>query len=340
MTNSESPYHRSGHHVKSLYLNAQSIGLSAAERIQIQGKIGLIHSIFQRVINIIVLENRLISLVGQEVGQGPLNILVNIPNHINLSTVGIKKGDIVTRVSESIVIGENVIVISTQWSELWEPKRNFQTSLQPLKTIMANVEIMREFALASDYLSGLGELIPFTYINGLKDFKTEKLGSVSHLALPHISSMLKAIKSGHSHDIRRLTKHLVGLGPGLTPAADDMLLGLMISMLYFSENINETSIDVKKINKDIISIISGRTTTISEEFLREASVGKVNEAVASLMESLLTSRSRELENSVRNILDLGGTSGTDTVLGVILGSHLMLSDISDNSNKNEGIYRL
>jgi hypothetical protein len=205
---------------------------------------------------------------------------------------------------------------------------------------MANVEIMREFALASDYLSGLGELIPFTYINGLKDFKTEKLGSVSHLALPHISSMLKAIKSGHSHDIRRLTKHLVGLGPGLTPAADDMLLGLMISMLYFSENINETSIDVKKINKDIISIISGRTTTISEEFLREASVGKVNEAVASLMESLLTSRSRELENSVRNILDLGGTSGTDTVLGVILGSHLMLSDISDNSNKNEGIYRL
>ncbi|KKN15788.1 hypothetical protein LCGC14_0982500, partial [marine sediment metagenome] len=127
---------------------------------------------------------------------------------------------------------------------------------------------------------------------------------------------------------------------GLTPAADDMLLGLMISMLYISENFNKTSIDVKKINKDIISIISGRTTIISEEFLREASVGKVNEAVASLMENLLTSRQRELENSVRNVLDLGGTSGTDTVFGVILGSHLMLIDIDYNSNKNEGIFRL
>ncbi|KKN49016.1 hypothetical protein LCGC14_0646960, partial [marine sediment metagenome] len=126
---------------------------------------------------------------------------------------------------------------------------------------------------------------------------------------------------------------------GLTPAADDMLLGLMISMLYISENFNETSIDVKKINKDIISIISGRTTIISEEFLREASVGKVNEAVASLMENLLTSRQRELENSVRNVLDLGGTSGADTVFGVILGSHLMLIDIDYNSNKNEGVFR-
>jgi hypothetical protein len=340
MTDSESPYYHSSHHAKSLYLNAQSIGLSADNRIQIQGKIGLIHSIFQRVINIVVLENRLISLVGQEVGQGPLNILVNIPNHINLSTIGIKKGDIITRVGESIVIGKNVIVISTQSTELWDPKREFQASLLPLKIIMANIEIVRDIALASDHLSGLGELIPFTHINGLKDSKTEKLGSVSHLALPHISSMLKAIKSGHSHDIIRSTKHLVGLGPGLTPAADDMLLGLMISMLYISENFNETSIDVKKINKDIVSIISGRTTIISEEFLREASVGKVNEAVASLMENLLTSRQRELENSVRNVLDLGGTSGTDTVFGVILGSHLMLIDIYYNSNKNKGIFRL
>jgi hypothetical protein len=340
MTDLESTYHRSGQCAKSLYLNAQSIGLSADERIQIQGKIGVIHSIFQRVINITVLENCLISLVGQEVGQGPLNILVNIPNHINLSTIGIKKGDIVTRIGKSIVIGENVIVISTQWAELWEPKRNFQGSLQPLKTIMANIEIMREIALTSDYLSGLGELIPFTHIEGLKDIKNEKLDSVSHLALPHISSMLKAIKSGDSHDIIRITKHLVGLGPGLTPAADDMLLGLMISMLYISENFNETSIDVKKINKDIVSIISGRTTIISEEFLREASVGKVNEAVASLMENLLTSRQRELENSVRKVLDLGGTSGTDIVFGVIIGSYLMLININYDSNKNEGKFRL
>ncbi|MFX1292990.1 MAG: DUF2877 domain-containing protein [Promethearchaeota archaeon] len=340
MTDSKSQLYGSGHDAKSLYLNAQSIGLSANERIQIKGKIGLVHSIFQRVINIKVLENRLISLVGQEIGEGPLNILVDIPNHINLSTIGIKSGDTVTRVGKSIVIGQNVIVILTKWTKLWEPKRKFQDSLQPLKTIMTNIDFMRDIALTSNHLGGLGELIPFTHINGLKDSNTEKLCPVSHLVLPNISSMLKAIKAGHSKDIIQITKHLVGLGPGLTPAADDMLLGLMISMLYFSENFKETSVDVKKINKDIISIISGRSTIISEEFLREASLGKVNEAIASLMENLLTSKQRDLENTVRKVLDLGGTSGVDIVFGVILGSHLMLIDIYYNSNKNKDIFRL
>ncbi len=326
MTDSESGYYRSGHYTKSLCLDAHSIGVSAADRIQIQGKIGLIHSIFKRVINITVLENRLISMVGQEVGQGPLNILVNIPIGMNLTTIGIKKGDVVTRVGESLIVGENVIVISTKWVELWKPRRNFQGGLQPLTTIIANIEILKDVALASDHFNGLGELIHHTQISGLKVSRTDDLGSVAQFALPHIVSLLKAIKSGLSHDIIQVTKHLVGLGPGLTPAADDMLLGLMISMLYMSENFSTTRINVEKITRDIVSSISGRTTIISEEFLREASVGNVNELIASLIENLLTSGQRELEISARRVLALGGTSGVDTVFGVILGSHLLLSD--------------
>lgn len=325
MTETKSAFYDSDFPVASLHLNTYSIGLSAIDRIQID-KIGKIHSIFQRVINITVLENRLISLVGQEVGQGPLNILVNFPTHMDLTNVGIKKGDVVTRIGKLIVIGKNAIVISTEWAELWKPRRNFQGSLQPLKTIIANIKILREIALASDHLSGLGELIPFTHINGLKVPKTQKLGPVAHMALPHIITLLKAIKSGHSHNIIRITKHLVGLGPGLTPAADDMLLGLMISMFYLSKNFSETRIDVKKINKDITSTISGRTTIISEEFLREASIGNVNEPVASLMENLLTSEKRNIEISAKNVLALGGTSGADTVFGVIQGLHLLLNN--------------
>ncbi len=325
MTDSESGYHYSGHHTKSLCLDAHSIGVSAADRIQMQGKIGLIHSIFKRVINITVLENRLISMVGQEVGQGPLNILVNIPIDMNLTTIGIKKGDVVTRVGESLIVGENIIVISTKWVELWKPRKNFQGGLQPLTTIIANIEILKDVALASDHFSGLGELIYHTQIIGLKVSKNDELGFVAQFALPHIVSLLKAIKSGLSHDIIRNTKHLVGLGPGLTPAADDMLLGLMISMLYISENFSTTRINVEKITRDIVSSISGRTTIISEEFLREASIGNVNEPIASLIENLLTSGQRELENSARRVLTLGGTSGADTVFGVILGSHLLLS---------------
>lgn len=325
MTDSESTYIGSGKHAASLHLSAHSIGLSVTDRIQL-GKIGKIHSTFQRVINIVTLKNRLISLVGQEVGQGPFNILVNIPTYMDLINVGVNKGDVVTRVGKLIVIGKNAIVLSTEWAELWKPRRIFQSSLQPIRIIMMNLEILREIALASDHLSGLGELISFINKPGLKVPKTKKLGPVAHIALPHIVSLLKAIKSGRSHDIIGITKHLVGLGPGLTPAADDMLLGLMISMFYIAENFPETRIDIKKINRDIVSSISGRTTTISEEFLREASIGNVNEPVASLMENLLTSENRNVAISAKNVLALGGTSGADTVCGIILGFQLLLSN--------------
>jgi hypothetical protein len=316
----------SRHTAKLLSWNARSIGLPANDRIHVQGKIGVVHSIFRRVINITALENRLITVVGQEVGQGPLNILVDIPGSLDLLTIGINKGDTVSQVDDTIVIGENVLVISTQSAELWRPNRNFQTNLQSIRHIITNIEYLSDFALNFGHLNGLGELIPFTHIHGLKDSETKKLGLVSQIALPHISSLLKAIKSSHTQEIKRNIESLVGLGPGLTPAGDDMLLGLMVSMLYLSENFKEKSIDVKKINEDIISVISGKTTTISEEFLREASVGNANEAVASLMECLLTSKSGELENSIRKVLNVGGTSGTDTVFGVILGSYLMLAE--------------
>jgi hypothetical protein len=314
-------------HGETLYLNALSKGLSAEDRIQIQGKIGLIHSVFQRVINISVSEKQLISIVDQEVGHGPLNILVNIPTSTNLTTIGIKMGDIVTRAGELIILGDNMVVISTEWAKLWEPRLNFQHSLQSLKTIMTNIEILKDVVLASDHLNGLGELISFTQFKGFKVTKTKKLGPVAQFASPHITSLLNAIKSGHSSDIIQIIKNIVGLGPGLTPAADDMLLGLMISMIYISENFTEISFDINKINKDIVSPISGRTTIISEEFLREASIGNVNEPIASLMENLLTSDQKEVVASVKKVLTLGSTSGADTVFGIILGMNLLLSSL-------------
>jgi len=326
MTDSESSYDSSDGQVESLLLSARSIGLSAEDRIKPNGKIGFIHSIFQRVINIAIPKNRLISIVGQEVGQGPLNILVRIPSQVDLTAIEIKRGDPVTRVGESIIIGRNLIVISTESAKLWAPRMNFRQNLQPIKTIMANIDILIQSTLASDRLNGLGELISFSQINGFKVSKTKKLGPLAVFAAPRIMSLIHAIKLGHSHDIIRTTKSIVGLGPGLTPACDDMLLGLMASIVYISENFTETIIDVKKTNTDILSSIPGRTTIFSDEFLQEASTGNVNEPIASLLKNLLTSEQTEVLNSAKNVLAIGGTSGADIVFGIILGSHLMFDN--------------
>lgn len=327
MNNSRSSYYLTDNHVDFLYLDAYSIGVSADLRVKKQGKIGIIHSIFQRVINITVSENRLISIVGQEVGQGPLNILLNIPIKLNLTTIGVKIGDIVTRIGGLIIIGENLIKISISDVKLWKPNIDYQDNLQPLESILSNIDVLKDVTLTSGPLNGLGELIFFSQIDGFNVSKTTKLGPVAFFASPYIVSLLKAIKSRCSQDIIKSTKNIVGLGPGLTPAGDDMLIGLMISMFYISANFKETKYDVNQINKDIVSSISGRTTILSEEFIHEASIGNSNEAVVTLIENLLISGPKELKISAKRILDLGATSGSDTVFGIILGFHLLLKDL-------------
>ncbi len=316
----------------SMILNSLSIGISVNKKIQDQGDLGWIHSIFERVINICIRGNSLISIVGKEIGNGPLNILVDVPPNINLLTAGIKIGDLVTRSGDLITLGDNSLIISNKRAELWIPKRKYFVNLQPINSIVTNLEFLRNLTVRDHPLIGINELISFTNLDGIDQGPIHKLGTLSIFALPHISSLLKAIKEGNLTNIDHISSKLVGLGSGLTPAADDILLGLMISMIYFSENFPESSIDVKKINHTITSNVSGRTTFISQEFLRETSIGNVSEFVAILLEKLLTSDQQEVENSARKVLNLGGTSGVDIVFGIILGGFLIISDVINQKN--------
>lgn len=327
MTDPGATYFVNNNITGTLYLDALSIGINAENRIKVEGKIGFVHSIFDRVINITSAKNNLISIVGREVGQGPLNIVSNIPSKVNLATIGLKEGDVVTKNGNLIIIGENVISVSIEGIKSWKPKINFHDKLQPRKIILSNIKILRDTALNYADLNGLGELIPFTNIDGFKVTIPKNLGPVAHIAAPHITSLLKAINFNQTQDIIQFTKKIVGLGPGLTPACDDMLVGLMSSMLYISINFPESSINANTINMAIVSSISDQTTSVSEEFLREASFGRVNEPVASLFENLLISEQRKIVVSAKKVLKLGGTSGTDTVFGIILGSYLMLKKI-------------
>ncbi len=305
-------------HNPTLHLNAISIGTTANTRLT-QHEMGRVHSVFQQVINISVHDN-LISIVGKRVGQGPLNIVVNFPHDLDLTAI-VKAGDIVT-LDETIRI-DNTLSITTNSTSIWEASINFQDLLHPVNVILSNIEVVKEVVLASKNLKGLGELID--HVNDMEISSTYQLEPISKFAVPHISSLIRAIRLRISHDIIQSSNKIIGLGSGLTPSGDDMLIGLMISMIYISENVQGIDLDVEKISSDIISDITGRTTIISEEFLREAACGRVNEPVATLMEKILISGQKEMRESAKKVLSVGSTSGADTIFGIILGTNLMLT---------------
>jgi len=108
---------------------------------------------------------------------------------------------------------------------------------------------------------------------------------------------------------------LIGLGPGLTPAGDDFLVGLFTvfnieNHQYFSHH---------SFCEEVVLHAKALTNDISYMALAKAAAGQVRESIIDLMEALFRGSEEELISSLRRVLAIGSTSGTDIALGIIAG---------------------
>jgi len=309
-----------------LRLDAIFIG-STASRSFNQERIGQVHSLFKRAFNVLTSDNQLISVVRGDVGKGPINIVTNLPQYLSMTSIGIRRNCEVLKVDDLIIVGNNILIISTKNAKQWKPRKEFQGNLLTIKKIRDNLMTVKEVTCSYGRFGGLGQLIEYVEDEHLEKFVSNKLNLFVRMALPHILRLLKAIREGSSPDIKRSAKKLIGFGPGLTPSADDVLSGLMTSLSLIAENLDVNTNFVSKVNKDITSCIPGRTTLISQEFLMHAADGEANEPIIALIERIMTAKTNEVENATKEVLAIGETSGTDIVLGILLGSKLLLDEI-------------
>ena len=100
----------------------------------------------------------------------------------------------------------------------------------------------------------------------------------------------------------------VGWGPGLTPAGDDVILGMLITFHALGEKI---------LSKDLYAICrKDATTAYSFELLTYASRGQVARPVLQLMETL--AGFGDLDRAIYSLSNFGATSGGYVMEGVRL----------------------
>ncbi len=111
---------------------------------------------------------------------------------------------------------------------------------------------------------------------------------------------------------------LVGLGPGLTPAGDDLLAGAVAGMVIFGRALGRRSALVLA---EQVTVAAGdraaRTTVLAADLLRHAGTGAVAEPVATVCGAL--TGQRPLESALERALTVGHTSGRDLAEGLLLG---------------------
>src|SRR5207247_7768613 len=109
------------------HLNATSIGSAAANRIRGKRRaIGRVHSIFSGAIDVTLRGGSMISIVREEVGSGPINIVTDLPRRRSMTELGVKKnGEVLKTDGEILIGGQKAVVVSLQHARLYRTEKDF-----------------------------------------------------------------------------------------------------------------------------------------------------------------------------------------------------------------------
>ena len=142
---------------------------------------------------------------------------------------------------------------------------------------------------------------------------------------PHLAAFAHAAWASDYTAAERAAGALVGLGPGLTPAADDALGGLLAAARFLARALGADSRPWRTLGRRVRRVARGRTTAVSEALLGCATIGAVGETAGRLLLSLGAADPAPLQQALSDLLRLGHTSGGDTALGILLGARLALA---------------
>ena len=310
-------------------LAASWIGSTAYSRLE-EGGEGTVIGVFDRAVTI-ALPRGLVCLVTEEVERGPLNITTKLPTDIpTMSSLGLRNGDKVRVQHRFLAVGDSHRV-SCASARVYSPRRRLPKRVLECDGITKNLEVMRTTALLHGKLNGLGGLLAL--VKETQAPGRRRLNVFASAALPRLVRLEEAFLLEYEALLKDAVNGLVGLGPGLTPSSDDALAGLVLASTLSSEYLARAERPVRLLAEATAAVARGRTTRLSEEYLREAAFGRGSEPVSRLCEALLLRGAESVERQTRRVLRIGATSGTDAVLGIVIGMMLCMRGGTDLSRK-------
>jgi len=292
---------------------ATSIGSAAFDALK-NGD-GEVHSVFERTFNILF-GDELVGIARSDITRSPINLVTDIQPNESMSSLGIDKG-MQVKVNDRLLIDE-VLEISLKDATIWRP-RNRVDGHPNFEHVKKNLKILEKFVAKNCRRGGLGQLL--SHVDEIaigKISSTSNFNDIAKAVLPSLVDLFKAIRSEGIDDVKKISRNLIGLGPGLSPSGDDVLIGLMISLWWSTNSLGGDIGRAKKINEAII-IHTNKTTLLSQQLLRHAARGETNEAVEILLDGIFMGEPEDIGVRAQRVLNIGETSGTDMMAGILLG---------------------
>jgi hypothetical protein len=298
---------------------------------------GEVEQIYQNGFDLIRKDSLLIHFQGEKCLHSPFSAVLSNPIKIWKKNVNLEKGDIyhfedkflrrVKRKGCSIYFNPYDVVDLKNKLFTFPPDN--ATLLFWIWLLIKEIRYFGSFEGIAGTLSLLGRELSTVF----SDFSVEKSIWSRH-ALPEVEKLLKSVVEDDLYGFVRGWSSIVGLGPGLTPAGDDFLVGFLaahrILASPFAENFKCSNLKIK-----LKRTASFRTGTVAFQFLKYALEGIFSESLYLVFKYLKSLSWLEAEknnlqinenkNQLKYFLQWGHSSGVDTLTGVVFGFWSIIS---------------
>jgi hypothetical protein len=292
-------------------LLAKSIASDLIDTLTSKTVEGIVHSVFDQACNIQLDRNSLVTLISSKLPNYPAAIKLDITEDQKLCSFGFKVAMKAVINKDEIKIPEICISIKLTGAKVWDSSPLFFRSTVSEEILNKNIEKIRDLTLKYGEMEGIASILDGDKVaNHYKDF-----------IINSVKRLTRGISDFDYKEITEASKRLIGLGPGLTPAADDFLLGILASLYYIGYYFGNHLENLKKIAGFMIYDLPGRTTFISEIMLRSGMKARFSEPIRDLMLAVIHNTS--VQDKCINLLSIGGTSGSDCAAGIVFGGVLM-----------------
>lgn len=234
-----------------------------------------VHSAFSYVINLVGDDGELVTLLAAGADDGPFALRLPCPR------LPVVPASTPVRVDHGILAVGHFLID-------WQPAHRWNPVLKPLEKSLEPSPVLLGCLHDSDSI----------FANAFQ--------TAGHLA---------ALRAGLQSDETALVDAvhaLLGFGPGLTPAGDDCLLGVVAARRMLGQPAGIVEAAIRE-------LASSRTTSLSAAFLRAACDGYFAGHWHRLRDALESGQAAKIEEAVCHILTWGATSGADALAGWLVG---------------------
>ena len=280
---------------------------SIARRALRNGSRGQVRAAFGRSFYM-ALDDQWICAGAREIGSGPINALLQRNDRRHRASCAPSKGDRVGVRDGALWLNDDVFAELTRATEfsVAPPER------WSVATLAAGIEMLDAKIAGVHPEIGLAVFCRSPLPHG-------PLPPVAALALDaatRLAELTEAELSRHPTQWRREPQQfaaLVGLGPGLTPSGDDMLVGALIALHALGLR------DLRHaIWSAIAPVVAIQTNQISKAHLSAAAEGQCSAALSDIVAALMCGSVRDLTPALRNITTVGHCSGWDALAGAVV----------------------